>query len=438
MSAAFDALRAQLQASAPDAVAPFTEWRARALDPSAQQMVSKQIQLANAFGQPSIIIAADAGAKAAGLFSAYWNRVAIASVMQVEAAADPAGDGSAIPLKYLGGKPGSFDVLAHADWNAVFDIGAVSADGRIPGQLILDIAAAPSAARTPPVASVFMNDILIGAKQMEANGKPERISAKVPRYSLAAHNTLRVAFVRQLASDRCRETPEAYPVSVLPSSHLILEKATPSPDFTGTIALYASGVHVMVPAAYLASATSTLPRVVRLATTTGVSPLNARFTAIAGDTIPPPGGPFLALELPFKDAGSKISLNGGKMVMAGVNDKVILDVTGLDRVGIVEVIKVGGVSGVSYRSVGKLPPSMEKPILLSQGDVAVIGSAGLLSEVNSADPGGRNVIHSDDSPWLLARGYWWMLPILAIAFMIALLVFASRMRRRKAASNSKT
>ena len=78
-----------------------------------------------------------------------------------------------------GRQAASFDVLAHADWTASFDIGSVAADGKGPGTLVMDVAASPSAARTPPVVSVFMNDVLLGAKEMEATGKRERIVAPI-------------------------------------------------------------------------------------------------------------------------------------------------------------------------------------------------------------------------------------------------------------------
>ena len=316
MGGAFDALRTQLQTVAPDSVAAYGEWRNRALDLASRAPAAREVRLATLFGRPVIVLAADAGAKAAGLFGAYWNKIAVSPVMVVQAADEPGGDTSAVSLKYLGGKPGSFDVLAHADWNATFDIGAVAADGRLPATLVIDLAAAPSAARTPPVVSIFLNDILLGAKQMDANGKRERITAPVPRYALNARNVLRVSFVRQLASDRCRETPEPYPVSVLPSSHMLLEKATPSDDFNGMVSRYATGAHVMVPASYLADSAATLPRVVRLAATTGVSPAYGRFTVVNGETTPNPGGPFLAMELPLKNLKSKVKLDGGHVVMA--------------------------------------------------------------------------------------------------------------------------
>ena len=93
-------------------------------------------------------------------------------------------------------------------------------------------------------------------------------------------------------------------------------------------------------------------------------------------------------------------------------------------------MKVGGEVGVSYRNAGNQPPAMENPLLLSQGDVALIGSNGLLSEINTADPAGRAVARGNNRPWLLTIGYGWMLPVLIVICMIALLVFASRMRRR--------
>lgn len=441
MKTALDALLEQIKGQAPEAVAGFSDWRAHALDPAGQSLATKEIRLVYGFGRPTIVLAGDAGAQAAGLFSSYWNQVAVAPALVVKTAGPPTHDAAAVSLAYLGGKPGSFDVLAHADWNASFDIGAVAADGRVPAKLVLDVAAAPSAGRTPLVVSIFMNDTLLGAQQMKANGQGERITAPIPGYALAARNNLRVSFVRQMASDRCRETPEPYPVSVLPSSHMLLDKASPSDDFKGMVSRYAGGAHVMVPMAYLADALNTLPRVIRLAASTGVSPLKARFTAVSPEAAAVTGGAFLALEIPFKDAQfkeahSKVKLDAGRVMMTTRGGQALLDVKGLNQVGILEVVKVGDDTGVIYRSVGQQPPAMDKPFLLAQGDVALIGTSGLLREINTTDPGGSALIAPEDSPWLTTRGYWWMLPIIAVVFMIALLVFASRMRRRRASDRS--
>jgi hypothetical protein len=431
MGASLEAMRGQLPA---DAAAPYTDYRTRFLDLSAKPLASKEVRLSNVFGRPTIVVAPDAGAKAAGLFTQIWQQVAASSSVVINAADEPRSDMTAVSLKYLGAKPGSFDVLAHADWNATFDIGSVAADGRGPGTLVIDVAAAPSAARTPPVASVFLNEVLLGAKEMEATGRRERIVAPIPRYALAARNVIRVSFTRQLASDRCRETPEPYPVSVLASSHMLLEKIEAGNDFAGLMSRFASGGSVLVPASYLNDAQNTLPRVIRLAATTGVSPINAKFSAVADGTQPKIDGPFLAIDLPLSDAKkSDAKVEGGRLVIAGDGDKPLVDVTGLDRIGLLEVTKVGSDTGASYRTLGKDAPAMDKPMQLSDGNVAIIGAQGLRSEVNTVDPTGQGRLR-EARPSFFERTYWWLLPILVVAFFIALLVYASRVRRRKSAN----
>ncbi len=431
MGASLEAMRGQLPA---DAAAPYTDYRTRFLDLSAKPLASREVRLSNVFGRPTIVVAPDAGAKAAGLFTQIWQQVAASSSVVINAADEPRSDMTAVSLKYLGAKPGSFDVLAHADWNATFDIGSVAADGRGPGTLVIDVAAAPSAARTPPIVSVFLNEVLLGAKEMEATGRRERIVAPIPRYALAARNVIRVSFTRQLASDRCRETPEPYPVSVLASSHMLLEKIEAGNDFAGLMSRFAAGGSVLVPASYLNDAQNTLPRVIRLAATTGVSPVNAKFSAVADGTQPKIDGPFLAIDLPLSDAKkSEAKVEGGRLLIAGGGDKPLVDVTGLDRVGLLEVTKVGSDTGASYRTLGKEAPAMDKPMQLSDGNVAIIGAQGLRSEVNTVDPTGQGRLR-EARPSFFERTYWWLLPILVIAFFIALLVYASRVRRRKSAN----
>jgi hypothetical protein len=392
---------------------------------------SKEIKLGNMNGRPVILVASDAGAQAAGLFTQIWQQAAAGSTLTVNAVDEPRSDSNAVSLKYLGAKPASFDVLAHADWNASFDIGSVAADGKGPGTLVIDVAASPSAARTPPVVSVFMNEVLLGAKEMEATGKRERIVAPVPRYALQTRNTIRVSFVRQLASDRCRETPEPYPVSVLASSHMLLDKIEANSDFTGLMAKFANGGTLLVPASHLNDAANTLPRVIRLAAATGLSPVKAKFQPVADGSQPKVDGPYLAVDVMPKDvADSGVKPEKDRLYLAGSKDRPLLDVRGLNRVGVLEVFGKGDHLGAVYRTLGDQPPSMEKPIALSGGNLAIMGNNGLRTEVNTRDPSGQGIM-KEARPGLFERGYWWLLPLVLVALFVGLLVFASRMRRRK-------
>lgn len=403
---------------------------------SAQQVGPKEIRLSHMNGRPVILVAPDAGAQAAGLFSQIWQQAAAGSVITVNAVNAPKSDSNAVSLQYLGAKPASFDVLAHADWNATFDIGSVAADGKGPGTLVIDVAAAPSAARTPPVVSVFMNDVLLGAKEMEANGKRERIVAPVPRYSLQTRNVIRVSFVRQLASDRCRETPEPYPVSVLASSHMLLDKIEVNSDFTGLMAKFSTGGTLLVPQSHLSDAVNTLPRVIRLASSTGLSPVHAKFQPVADGSRPKVSGAYLAVDVMPEGVAEGVKPEQDRLYLAGTKDRPLLDVRGLNRVGIIEVNGSGDNIGAVYRTLGQQPPSMEKPIMLSGGNLAIMGNNGLRTEVNTRDPSGQGAM-KEAQPGLFERGYWWLLPILLVALFVALLVFASRMRRRKAMSGDR-
>lgn len=400
------------------------------------QVASKQIVLQHVNGRPVIMVAADAGAQAAGLFSQMWQQAAAGSQLTVSAVDMPRNDSNAVSLQYLGAKPASFDVLAHADWNATFDIGSVAADGKGPGTLVIDVAAAPSAARTPPVVSVFMNDVLLGAKEMEANGKRERIVAPVPRYALQTRNVIRVSFVRQLASDRCRETPEPYPVSVLASSHMLLDNIEPSSDFTGLMSKFANGGTLMVPQSHLADAVNTLPRVIRLAAATGLSPVKAKFQPVADGQQAKADGPYLAVDVIPAGYAEAVKPEQGRLYLAGTKDRPLLDVRGLNRVGMIEVTGSGDDIGAVYRSLGAQPPAMEKPLQLSGGNLAIMGNNGINTEVNTRDPSGQGVMR-DAQPGLFERGYWWLLPLVIVALFVGLLVFASRMRRRKAMSGDR-
>jgi hypothetical protein len=400
-------------------------------DPGAS-VASNEVRLSNIGGRPTIVVAADAGAKAAGLFGQIWQQAAAGQQLVVTAIDEPRMDDKAVSLKYLGAKPGSFDVLSHADWNATFDIGNVAADGRGPGTLVMDVAASPSAARTPPIVSVFMNETLLGAKEMEATGRRERIVAPIPRYALAARNVIRVSFVRQLASDRCRETPEPYPVSVLPSSHMLLDKIEPTGDFTGLMASFGGGGTLIVPASHLENAPATLPRVVRLAASTGLSPMKAKFQTVAGGGAPKIDGPFLAVDVPVGGDKSEVRNDNGRLYLSGSDDKPLLDVRGLNRVGVLEVKQAGGSMGAVYRTLGNEAPPMDKPMQLSAGNVAIMGNNGLRSEVNTHDPSGQLAMR-EARPSMFERSYWWLVPIVAVAFFVALLVYASRVRRRRKA-----
>ncbi|MFH7391275.1 hypothetical protein RA278_29150, partial [Pseudomonas syringae pv. tagetis] len=78
-----------------------------------------------------------------------------------------------------------------------------------------------------------------------------RLVAKVPAYALSARNEIRVSFLRQPARPYCHDPATAYPVSILPSSHMTLAKRSLGSDFVGASCQLSRGNQVFVPATWL-------------------------------------------------------------------------------------------------------------------------------------------------------------------------------------------
>jgi hypothetical protein len=271
--------------------------------------------------------------------------------------------------------------------------------------------------------------VLLAAREMEAHGKRERLVAPIPSHVVGTRNTIRVSFVRQQASDRCRETPEPYPVSVLASSHLLLDRVEPSMYFSGLVSRFAQGVNVLVPIAYLYDSANSLPRVISLASSTGVSPSRARFVPVTEVGPPKLKGPFLSIDVPMNDSRSEVKLEGGRLLLAQGSDRPLLDVSGLNRAGLLEVVKAGGDTGAVYRTLGRDAPRFERSMPLASGNVAVIGMGGLRAELNTIDPSGEG-LSREPRPALTDHPAWWLMPVLVLAFIGALAAYAWWTRRR--------
>ncbi|NUU04639.1 hypothetical protein [Herbaspirillum robiniae] len=429
IDAAMTALQQQVQAGAPDAAAAFADWRAR-VQPQAAGLDAQELRLAQAFGHPVILAGPQAGTAFASMFDSYWRNISGAPNLIARTAHKPGTGEDFILLKNLGGAPGSFDVMSRADWTASFDIAEVASDGRLPSELVLDVSAAPGAGRTPPVASVFLNDVLLGARSLQANGQRERITARIPPGALAAQNLLRVAFVRQPSSDNCRETPQAFPVAVLVSSHVKLAKAKDEANFTGMVRRFAAGAELLVPKSYLNDVPASLQRVIMVAASAGLPAARTRLTVVEDGKDAVPSGDFLAFDTSFKDSRGIVQVKGNTLVMNDSSAKPMLDVTGFNRLGILEVASAGGKQGVVWRSVGESRPVISKPFALSSGNVAAVASSGLLSEIDTNDSTGRDYVQ--DAPSITIPDIlWWVVPMTIIGLFILLLVLASRARRRR-------
>lgn len=437
MASALDALGAQLSAD-PDAAKAFATWRGLQTAVGAAALPSHGIRLAILGAHPVIVVAEDAGAKAAGAFAEVWrNALTTRDVVVAEANAPDLLEQSTLRLTTLGGSDANFDVLSRGDWTATLPLSAVAVNGRMPSDLVIDVAAAPGASSTRPVASVFWNNVLLSAKRLEADGHPERLDARVPGYALGLSNVVRVSFQRQPYSNDCNETPQAYPVNVLPTSYVRGGDSEPDGTFVGLLPLMSGTPQLIVPEAYLQDAPSSLMRVVRMAVAAGVTPIRAELVVAAQGQAVTPTRPFLAMETPVDGAKARVEIKDAHLRVNG-NKTPWLDVNGLAHLSAIEVTRAHKLDGLYWQALGSQTSVQGKPFVLNRGDIALIGAQGPVSWVDSSNPSASQPPRAGESAFYEWRRYLsWGVPLIAGILLLLLLLFVLTYRVRRSRSSDK-
>lgn len=430
VSAALDALREQVIATSADAAAAFDTWRAHAAGPLGGPLAAGEVRLARVGGAPVVVVGDTTGV---AVLSRTWTPVAVSNRLVVHVLDNApnlsaGGDTDRLALSLVGGVPRTLDVLTSASWDANFDLAAVSGNGKVPRAVVLDLAAAPASNNNAQTASIFFNGVLIGSRLLPTDGRVTRVSANIPGYALGSVNQLRVQFQRQ-PEGGCQPRASGYPAAVLPSSHLVLGEGRLADDFTGMIVRYAQSANVMVPDAYLADPVVTLPRVARLANAVGITPTRAALVVVPGGQTQRPPGPFLAIDVAPGGEQGPAQLVGDRLTISGHSGKALADISGLTRIGVLQVVPAGGTTGVVYRTIGASAPELPATLQLLSGNVVVVDSSGVIKTFDTQRPGG---VPPEDRQraWLTQHWTAWGVPTIAIAVLL-LLIFAANVARRR-------
>lgn len=429
-TAALDALRTQIAAVSPDAAAAFDAWRKRAFAAITTPLAAGEVRLAHLPGQAAIVVGDRVAAQA---LVSDWRPIGVADRYVVHRLDDAlAPDADRIALSSLGGEPRTLDVVGRAFWDASFDLAAVAVNGKLPDEVVLDVAAAPTPHQDGNIASVYFNGILIGSRLLREDGKPQKIAAHVPHYALAATNTLRVVFQRR-PDGQCEARSQGYPVAILPTSHLTLAGAEAGDDFIGMQARFATAANVLVPASYLDDAPRTLPRLARLANIASIAPTRATLSVVQGGAAAVPGGPFLAADVPLNEQDARAQLSADRLTLVDGSGRTYADVSGLTNLAIIDVAHANGAAGIAYRTLGQVAPRLPATLSLARGDVALVSSGGLARLFDSRHPGdvvtdaGRADDDSHRLPWLIAGGI--------VALLVVLISISGIARRRHRAKD---
>lgn len=425
-NAALDALRQQIAALSPAGAAAFDAWRARAFTPITSTLAAGELRIAHLPGRVAIVVGDSVSAQA---LVRDWKPIGVADRYVVHRLDDgPGADVKRIALSALGGEPRTLDVLGRATWDASFDLASVAANGKLPEEVVLDVAAAPTPHHDGNIASVYLNGVLIASKMLDENGKPQRIAAHVPRYALAPTNVLRVVFQRR-PDGACEARSQGYPVAILPTSHVTLVRAEADDDFIGMLARFATTANIVVPAAYLDHATQAVSRVGRLAEVAGIAPTRSTLAVVPAGAGAAPSGPFLAMDVALHDEqAARARLSTNRLTLVDGAGHTYADVSGLSNLAVIDVTSANGSTGIAYRTLGPQAPQVPATLRLARGDVALVASDSVARLFDSRHPGEVVTDRAADDafsrrlPWLIATG--------VVVALLALFAIAGIERRR--------
>ena len=445
MKDAMDALAREILTTGQANAGEIGGWLDRSFPLANGKLDGGEIRLVHQGGRPLIAVAAGSGGKAAELFGDFWRRALETRSVVPQVIASPLPDANQVTFGVLGAVPGNLNVLARGDWTANFDLSNLTVDGRMPKEVAVDLVAAPGPAGSQPVVSLYLNDYLLSAMRLATEGKTEQLVATIPLYALAPRNLLRVTFQRKPVSDDCREERQAFPVAILPTSHFRFGKAQFDENFTGMFPRLARDAELLLPASYLQDALRTLPLVIRLAEATGLTPLHSTLrVAQVGDTFLKPGKAFLALDVVPAEARPKAWVEDNRLLIGKTPGAApYFDLAGLERIGVAQVLRAGATTGVLWQTLGPDLPTFDRPFLLGQGDVALVGGGGPLVQIVSYDPGKQRLAADEGGilavPELLFPGLSsWVIPVIivmVVSFLILVIVAGIVKRRRMSAKS---
>lgn len=374
---------------------------------------SSRIAVQSAGGGGVLVVGPDSSRAFGQLADPKWASLVRASGSFWEPQPEAAARGSELRFPELGMPVGPVMVADQQESVGVIDLGNDRLGGRVPREMVLDVVPSSDAKHAQLSVSLYLNDVLLGAKTARMDGDTYRLSALVPSLALRPRNVVRVVYRRFLGNAGCSAPPAA--VEVLPTSHVVLQSGKLGQSFTGVSLALRAGGQVYVPRSYLQDPLPTLPNLIGVSRAMAVSP---RYAVLGIHPVGSVDGwprPFMAWDVPTP--GSAAASRPRAMVAGMAGDGVAAAVTSWGSVPSVYVDTVG--AGIN------LGTPMAS---LSQGSTAWMPLAGPAVEF---DLDGRTMdAHRSEwrEPWLKRHLGWW-LPLVLVLGFVGLLVAASAKRR---------
>jgi len=334
---------------------------------------------------------------------------------------------------------GVINVVERGAWDAVVSY-RTAPPGKRPDKLVLDIHPGLDHSENPPLAHVYLNDVLIKSARLDGEGDMRRVIVKLPETDLALDNRIRVEVQRNIVDGDCKRQPQPYPAQLLPTSRVefVPMSGTPS-SFFEMASLYRAGMDLAVPARFLDDPIGSLPFMARMATNLLPSPTEVVVTYVPDGQTVQARRPFLYVGEPaLPGATSPVRFDKGRVVVSDPQGQMLLDISSLKNAAVAQLVMAGSHAGIWLRPMGGLSLFDGPRVRLERGNLAFLDATGVLLALDTAKDKAARVTYPDQVDWtaLLEQyrlqilvGIWG----LATVFFAFLLV---RIYRRRAAARA--
>jgi len=433
-----EALHMQLKHD-PDAQQALATWRAQRMTILAATPKPEAIELVRYSTQAVISVGVGNAEKIAETFRQTVLPLLTAAERRTGSAAlaDPAAS-DAVDLLGFGPESATFTGATRADWIANVPLAALSSNGQMANRLVVNISAAPDPSGTPPVVTLFWNDILLDAMQLPANNQPKGLSARVPPYVMGVNNAVRVSVQRATPSASpigigdCTETGQQYAATIRSSSHIITGSPEPDGTFPGLLPLLMNNTQLFVLADYLKNPQNGVQTLVSLAASIGLSTTGSTLIVTSGEQPVEPSDTFVSLGAPVRDFKPDVTVDSQGLIQVGHRPAHWLPATDARTLSIAQVAQSGRQHGIVWYPTRGQQARLHRPFTLIPGTTVILGQSGVLSWLRGDEPAQLTRGPADSAFYEWRKQWSWGVPVIVVlllAFLILLLV--ARYHRNK-------
>lgn len=370
-------------------------------------------------GLPVLSLGGAAPERMARLLDSPWRGAALAERLTGGAAEEAAAPPPA--TLYFSALRGSLapQETARAAWALGFATRDLPLGAQVEALEVL-LRAAPDPAGARAIATLLLNEVILGTTTLSAEGQG-RIAVPVPDEVLAAENRIEVVVQRASAGG---------PAQLLPGSLLRLTPAGPPREFLGLPPAFGAGVEVLADApggVLVAEGLNPLLWVLR-AVVPATAPLHVTLTEPG--TPATPAGPFVAATFePPAGSDPVLRFDAGRIQLSNRAGRPVLELGGVERVIVAQLVTAGGHPGLWLRPIGPPPLLPAAAPQLDRGDVALLDGQGVALAWSSSPAPPLRVAYpapSSDTAWMPLLMAWraWIVGVLWLAgFALVVLAF---------------